>query len=132
MTNLIDTLIKTVRIATKPYSEQKPGTSGLRKKVTVFQTPHYTHNFIQAYFNALRKDALSRNYRLIQPKTHCSSAEMAVTSVNKPSASFARSRVPMESMSFILRRTESCPLPPVQPTFAIRTNSLATVWEGFC
>jgi phosphoglucomutase len=86
MTNLIDTLIKTVRIATKPYPEQKPGTSGLRKKVTVFQQPDYTHNFIQAYFNALRKDALSRNYLMIQPRTRFSWAETAVTSANKPSA----------------------------------------------
>jgi phosphoglucomutase len=44
-------MIRTV--ASQAYSDQKPGTSGLRKKVTVFQQPDYAENFVQAMFDVI-------------------------------------------------------------------------------
>lgn len=56
------TMVKIVTVKTQAYPDQKPGTSGLRKRVKVFQSnANYAENFIQSIVStvepALRQEA---------------------------------------------------------------------------
>jgi phosphoglucomutase len=67
--------VKTV--LTTPFDGQRPGTSGLRKKVSEFLQPHYLENFVQCIFDSIDKgqrqilvlggDGRFHNRQAIQP-----------------------------------------------------------------
>lgn len=47
--------LKITHVSTRAFTDQRPGTSGLRKKTRIFMQPHYLANFVQSVFNVIRK-----------------------------------------------------------------------------
>lgn len=45
--------MKVITVQTKPFEGQRPGTSGLRKRVDVFRQPGYVECFVQSVFDVL-------------------------------------------------------------------------------
>jgi phosphoglucomutase len=54
-----------INVPTQPFGDQKPGTSGLRKKVAAFRTPTYLENFVQAIFDTILDPAAPANSTLV-------------------------------------------------------------------
>lgn len=52
-------------VQTAPFPDQRPGTSGLRKKTRVFLQPNYLENFVQSIFDAIRTGDFSKEALII-------------------------------------------------------------------
>ena len=52
-------------VETTPFPDQRPGTSGLRKKTRVFLQPNYLENFVQSIFDAIRNGDFSKETLII-------------------------------------------------------------------
>lgn len=80
-------------VATTPFAGQKPGTSGLRKKVAVFQQHNYLENFVQALFDELHGAAPATGQTLVLGGDGRFHNRTAVQTILKMAAARGYSRV---------------------------------------
>src|SRR5580658_4053702 len=52
-------------IQTTPFEDQRPGTSGLRKKTRQFSQPRYVENFVQSIFDVVREDVQDLSEKIL-------------------------------------------------------------------
>ena len=55
-------MISVKTIPTNPFKDQKPGTSGLRKKTPIFMDGYYLHNFVQVRYYKASNDLVNLQF----------------------------------------------------------------------
>lgn len=78
-------------VATSPIDGQKPGTSGLRKAVKVYQQPNYTENFVQCTLTAALGDKLVGSTLVVGGDGRYFGKEATVTIIQMCAANGVRS-----------------------------------------
>lgn len=82
------------KVQTTPFEGQKPGTSGLRKRVKEFRNGYYLHNFVQSIFNALPKEEVKGATLVLggtETLTHLLTAQvMDASGTRRPSRSSSK------------------------------------------
>ena len=101
-------------VAAKPFPDQKPGTSGLRKRVKVFQQEHYTETFVQSTLQAI--DGIPGSTLVVggDGRFYCKEAIQTIARI----AAGNGVRMPLLSLTLLrwqsssLAKMESCRPPP--------------------
>lgn len=126
-----------ITLPTSPFDGQRPGTSGLRKKVTVFQQPRYLENFVQALFDVLPDaagqtlvvggDGRFYNRVAIQTILRMASAK-GYARVLVGQGVFCRHLQSARSFAAMAPVVASCCRPAITPAVRMATSASNTTW----